>query len=321
VLAATPLGLPDAPGDLVAEAGNGFVRITWLQPLDKGGSAILQYEIYRGPSEDDLEMHHTIGRSTLTYQDDDVVVGTTYHYAVSVVTIAGEGPRSRVASGTPYGPAGPPRSLEAVASDGEVYLFWEAPGDDGASPIEGYVIMRGTSSSDLRELAQLADVTSYLDTSVSNDQTYYYVVAAINKAGPGERSESVSAMPFEPVTVPDSIPTLVADAKGTKVTLQWTAPQDDGGSPVTGYVILRGFSSDALEVGAGVYTWSDEGLKRGTTYHYSVLAKNDVGEGEPIAAREVKVPKAKEDGPGFEVLVVVAAVMLVAAIMRRREVE
>ena len=92
--------------------------------------------------------------------------------------------------------------------------------------------------------------------------------------------------------------------------------------PVNGYVILRGLTKDSLEqvaeVGLGVTTWSEDGLERGTTYYYSVAAKNDVGEGEPILAREVKVEKKAVESPGFEVLVVVTAMMLVIPMIRRR---
>jgi titin len=322
VISATPLALPDAPGDLVAIAGNGMVTISWLRPMNDGGAGVTTYNIYRGPSENTLELLLSVAKSRFIYDDTDVVVGTTYHYAVAAVTEAGEGPLSVIAIATPYGPPGVPGSLEVTPGNREVRLSWSAPENDGASPIEGYVIYRGSSVGNLQELAQVGDVTSYLDTSVSNDQTYYYAIAAINEAGPGDYTDPISATPRDPLTAPGKVTTLVANAKGAKVTLQWTAPQDDGGSPVTGYVILRGLSKDNLEqlaeVGPGVTTWSEDGLERGTTYYYSVAAKNDVDEGEPILAREVKVPKKAEEGPGFEVIAVLATLLIIVPIIRRR---
>jgi hypothetical protein len=215
-----------------------------------------------------------------------------------------------------------PVSLEATPGNSEVRLTWSAPEDDGASPTEGYVVMRGESTASLREIAQLSDVISYLDTGVTNGITYLYIIAAINEAGPGEYTEPVPATPIKLATAPGKVTTLIADPKGAKVTLQWTAPQDDGGSPVTGYFILRGLTKDALEqiaeVGPGATTWSEDGLERGTTYYYSVAAKNDVGEGEAILARGVKVPPETDESPGFEVLAVVTAMMLVIPMIRRR---
>ena len=115
--------------------------------------------------------------------------------------------------------------------------------------------------------------------------------------------------------------TLVADAKGARVTLQWNAPREDGGSPVTGYVVYRGDSPAGMEAVATlgtVTTWTDEDVKRGKTYYYTVAALNDAGEGEPFAAYEVKVPKEKADGPGFEVVLVAMALLLVIPVARRR---
>ena len=321
VMQAAPLALPDAPGDFVAIDGNGMVTISWTLTQNNGGAELTQYNIYRGTAKDDLELLVIKSKSVFIYDDRDVVVGTTYYYAVLAVTIAGEGSSSVIASATPYGPPGVPISLEVAPGNMEVHLTWSHPDDDGASPIEGYVILRGTSSDSLRELAQLGDVTSYLDTSVTNGQTYYYTVAAINEAGAGDHTDPVSATPFKPATAPDKVTILTVEAKDSIVVVQWTEPQEDGGSPITGYVVLRGEAPGDLEVIATlgpVFTWTDEDVERGTTYYYSVAAINDVGEGEPFFAREVKVPKKKDEGPGFEVFVVIAAMILVIPMMRRR---
>ena len=322
ILEAIPLALPDAPGDLIAETGDGSITISWLRPVHDGGTEVTHYIIYRGMDDGSLERINTVAKARFTYTDEDLVGGTTYHYAVAALTLAGEGSLSIVASATPFGPPGPPISIEAILGDSEVRLSWSAPENDGASDIEGYVIFRGTSTADLTELVQLGDVTSYLDTSVTNGQTYYYTVAAINEAGPGDHTDPVSATPFKPATVPDKVTILTVEAKDSIVVVQWTEPQEDGGSPITGYVVLRGEAPGGLEAIATlgpVFTWTDEDVERGTTYHYSVAAINDVGEGEPFFAREVKVPKEKKDeGPGFEVIAVLAALLVLVPIVRRR---
>ncbi len=321
VMEATPLALPDAPGDLVAEPGDGQVTITWTRPQRNGGAEITQYNIHRGTSEGSLAHLHTVAKFTFTYADSEVLAGTTYHYAVAAVTAAGEGPASIMASATPYGPPGAPLNLKVTAGDGEVTIRWEPPEDDRASPVIGYVIMRGVSAVAMSELAKPGEVKSYIDTTVVNGQTYYYAVAAINGAGQGDLTEPLSVF-LRSANVPGMVQTMAADVKGAKVTLQWIKPQDDGGSPVTGYVILRGLSKDSIEqvaeVGPGATTWSEDGLERGTTYFYSVAAKNDVGQGEPILAREVKVPKKADESPGFEAFAVLVALLVVLPIAWRK---
>jgi fibronectin type 3 domain-containing protein len=330
VVGVTPLALPDPPDFLIAEVGNGVVTLTWTRTSENGGSEVTNYTIHRGTTPDALEPLRSVGKATTTYQDFSVDVGTTYYYAVATKTAAGEGPLSVEASATPFGPPGVPQfgppgvpqSAVTEPGNGEVAIYWDAPENDGASPIIGYVIMRGTTAASLRELAQLADVTSYLDTTVINDMTYFYAIAAINEAGPGEYTNILEATPFKAATPPGKVMTLHIGAKGNSVVLQWNTPLDDGGSPLTGYLILRGTSPGSLEqvaeVGAGVHSHTDGDLKRGTTYYYSVVAKNAVGDGEPIAAREVKIPPKGEESPGLEVVAIIAAMLIIAPIAMKR---
>jgi len=39
------MSVPTAPHNLVAEAGAGYVNLTWSTPTSDGGSAIIEYEI------------------------------------------------------------------------------------------------------------------------------------------------------------------------------------------------------------------------------------------------------------------------------------
>jgi fibronectin type 3 domain-containing protein len=324
VVEATPLGLPDAPGDLFVEAGNGFATISWLIPMGTGGAPILEFNLYRGTAPSALELLRAITLSTLSVDDTDVVAGTIYYYAVSAVTEAGEGPRSPVASATPYGLPSVPFNLTVTAGDGAVSLTWSPPANDGAAVIEGYVVLRGTSPTDLRELETLTGVLTYRDRGVTNSVTYHYAVAAVNKAGRGPVSDVLSATPFKSATVPGKVRTLVAEAKGAEVTVVWTVPTDDGGTALTGYIVLRGESRDALEVVAtlgAVTAWTDTAVERGSTYYYTVAAVNTVGQGEAFAAYEVKVPKEKEDSPGLGFAGTAMAIIVLALLMEslRRE--
>ncbi|NOQ54674.1 MAG: hypothetical protein GQ558_08745, partial [Thermoplasmata archaeon] len=78
VLSATPIGIPSAPGDLVASSGLGQVQLTWLVPDDTGGGELLKYIIYRGDDPDDLEPLIEVGVGSTNYYDSDVTSGTTY---------------------------------------------------------------------------------------------------------------------------------------------------------------------------------------------------------------------------------------------------
>jgi len=81
------------------------------------------------------------------------------------------------------------------------------------------------------------------------------------------------------------------DIQATSLTVKWTAPTDDGGSPITAYrvVILK----DGTEIkninitDLSTTSWNVGGLQRDTQYTVKVLAGNAVFEG-PAVEKEVK---------------------------------
>jgi hypothetical protein len=150
-----------------------------------------------------------------------------------------------------------------------------------------------------------------------NGVTYHYAVRAINAAGDGVLSAVVPAMPEKLPTRPGKVLTLGGEVKDKKVTLVWSAPADDGGSPVTGYVVMRGLAPGAMSVLANVgpvLAYVDGNVSYGKTYYYSVAAVNLVGQGEAFAAYEMKVPKKKDDSPGAGAVAALLAVALVALV-------
>ena len=91
----------------------------------------------------------------------------------------------------------PPRNLKATAGDSYVYLSWDVPSDDGGTPVMVYKVYRGTTSRGEKTLlTTVGNVLTYTDKNVTNNQTYYYDVSAVNSVGEGMRkSNEVSATP------------------------------------------------------------------------------------------------------------------------------
>ena len=64
----------------------------------------------------------------------------------------------------------------------------------------------------------------------------------------------------------------------TQVTLSWTAPDDNGGSPITGYIVELKSGDNITEVGNVTdtsFTYTD--VVAGGTYFFKVKAENLVG--------------------------------------------
>ena len=176
----------------------------------------------------------TSGSST-GFLDRRLTAGTTYYYSITAVTDYAEGEMSDLVQGTPYGFPSAPRNLVATAGDGEVFLTWEPPEYDGGYPITGYIFspqMADGMSPPLVNI-NIGLVTSYTDDNVVNGQTYQYTITAKTDAGTGDTSDIAEATPFSSATVPGRVTLSEPDVTKRSVTLSWTAPLDDGGSPVT----------------------------------------------------------------------------------------
>ena len=172
-----------------------------------------------------------------------------------------------------------PIALAASAGDAQINLTWSAPASDGGSPITNYRVFRGTTPGGEVFLVQIGNLTAYLDLGLANGQAYYYVVTAVNWAGEGPASNEATATPAGAPGAPTGLTATPGDAQ---VTLTWTSPASDGGSPITNYRIHRGLSpgGEVFLVQIGNLTaYLDPGLTNGVTYYYTVSAVNAIGEG------------------------------------------
>ncbi len=187
-------------------------------------------------------------------------------------------------------PPSEPWELRATPGDARVSLAWSPPLDDGGSPVTNYRVYRGTTAGGEAFLAEIGPVLTYTDAGLSNGQTYFYRVSAKNAAGEGPQSTETSATP---VTVPGPPTAVQAVVAGRDVTLTWSPPADDGGSPVTSYRTYRGTAPGAeslLRAVGAVGTFLDAGLAVGTTYYYRISAVNAVGEGPRSLETSATVP-------------------------------
>ena len=180
-------------------------------------------------------------------------------------------------------PPGAPGSLTATPGDGEVFLEWTAPADDGGSPVTSYEYRHAAGDGVPEDTPwQSAGLgLGWTVTGLTNGQQYAFEVRAVNSAGPGAPART-AATPLGMPSVPES---LTATGGDGEVVLEWTEPADDGGSPVTGYE-YRYAAGQAVPEDV---TWRDagteltatvSGLENETRYTFEVRARNRVGPGE-----------------------------------------
>ncbi|NYT12285.1 MAG: choice-of-anchor D domain-containing protein [Methanomassiliicoccales archaeon] len=290
--------VPTAPQDLEAERGNTQVTLSWSVPASDGGATITNYKIYRGTASGEEILLTSIG-DLLTFVDEGLSNGQIYYYKVSAVNSVGEGPLSNEASAIPATVPTAPQNPQVSPGDGYVNLTWDAPSDDGGSPVTGYKVYRGTSPGGEVHLATIGDMLFYNNTAVTNDQIYYYLVSAVNSVGEGPNSSEVSATPSSSPTVPTAPQDLEAERGDGQITLTWTAPSNNGGATITGYLVYRGTSSGEKTLLASLdnlLTYTDHSVANGQIYYYQASAVNSVGEG-PLSNEASAIPATTPSAP------------------------
>ncbi|TQJ09198.1 fibronectin type III domain-containing protein [Lapillicoccus jejuensis] len=171
--------------------------------------------------------------------------------------------------------------VSAQAGDATVALTWDVPWTDGGYPTYSYVVYRSVGGGAWSVVGNPGQ-ESFVDTRVTNGTTYAYAVVTRNAAGDSPFSPTVTATPQAAATTAPGVPTAFQAAGGLHVAnLGWGAPTFDGGTPVTGYRILRGTSSGTetalVDVDATTRTYADTAVVDGTQYYYTVQALNAVG--------------------------------------------
>ena len=237
-----------------------------------------------------------------------------------------QGSESGLVKGAPYGPPSAAKDLRAESGQKRVSLTWTEVLEDGGRPVTKYVIYRGLDKESLDVLLEVdpsidGPSMTYTDQAVEEEVEYWYAVAARNLAGVGARSELIRATPLV-VPKPPTVPLEISVKQdGAKVILSWKSPADIGTSDITSYVIFKGEDPEDLiligQVSGDVLEYvDDEGLKKGGTYYYSVLAENQAGK-SPMS-QEVKLDfKDTSSGTPSFTLAMVMIAWLVSILLTR----
>src|SRR2546426_870701 len=221
--------IPSAPQNLQATSGTGNVTLSWQAPSNNGGSPITNYKIYRSSSSGTEGLLITIGNVT-SYTNTGLASVHTYFYKVSAVNSIGTSPQSNEASATTLTMPSAPQNLQATAGTGNVTLSWQAPSNNGGSPITNYKIYRSSSSGTEGLLITIGNVTSYTNTGLASGHTYFYKVTAVNGIGTSTYSNEASAAPSTTVTQAISLNPLTGPVS-TTVTV--TGTNFSSNSPIT----------------------------------------------------------------------------------------
>jgi subtilisin family serine protease len=167
-----------------------------------------------------------------------------------------------------------PTGLTSATGNARVSLAWNA--SSGATT---YNVKRSTASGGETTVASGVTTTAYVDNSVANGVTYFYVVSAANAAGESANSNEVFATPTAPVTVAPAAPGSVKATTGPgikKISLTWAAS-----SSAASYSVFRSTTSGGpyavVSSGLTSPSFTNSGLNSKQLYFFVVTATNAVG--------------------------------------------
>jgi titin len=168
--------------------------------------------------------------------------------------------------------------VTATAGNGSILVSWNAPADDGGSPITSYT---ATALPGGATCTGNFEGIECLITGLTAGTEYAVSVVAYNMAGGGPASSTGLSSVATPYTTPGAPSSVLVSADASSATVTWSAPADDGGSPITGYLVEY-HDGDGLWISGGnpANTSQDfAGLANGTTYYFRVTAENAAGYG------------------------------------------
>ena len=239
---ATRLG---APVGITARFAGTTAALAWSPPASGSPQGYL-VEVGSSEGRADIATYRVGAMTSFVVPD---VPPRTYYVRVRALDGLGPGPPSAsarvvVTSGGPCEPpAGAPVLLVPRVDGSAVTLTWTPPTAGGA--VERYLIGVGTApySTDVAVIDTGSTALSY-QTMAANG-TYYVRVAAQNRCGVGEASNS------EPLAVDATVPGAPSGLAATvgpfgRVALTWRVPPT--GAPPTSYLVEAGSAPGASDV-------------------------------------------------------------------------
>ena len=173
-----------------------------------------------------------------------------------------------------------PTNVTATPGDGKATITWQAPAYTGGGPVTSYAILVDPDGT------VLTDVTSPTTvTGLTNGAPYTFSVYAV--------SGEASARPGVSNTVtPQAAPGAPTGVTGTpgnrQVSVSFTPPASNGGSPITGYTVTS--NPGNISAGGTTSPITVTGLTNGQSYTFSVTATNAIGTSQPSAPSNPATP-------------------------------
>jgi hypothetical protein len=281
------------------------VRLVSLRVFGCGGSGLWSDTIaafdwvvtnHSGPAV----VNYSGGGSSYQLVDDAVTRMTAA--GVPVVVAAG----NNDVDACTFSPAETPSAITVAATDsGDVRAGFSdygpcvdlfAPGVNVLSSLmdsdtsSGY--MSGTSMATPHVTGAVARYLQSNPSATVSQVTAAVLSAATQGVVADAQSANSGLLYVAPPTIPAAPSSVRATAGNASASISWTAPSNDGGSPITGYRVVASPGGQQVTTSGTSRTATVSGLTNGTTYSFTVTAINAVGAGPASSASNAVTPVA-----------------------------
>ncbi|OUC40207.1 immunoglobulin I-set domain protein, partial [Trichinella nativa] len=301
------------------------VNLEWNYPSETTEDNIDGYDVLlKGETDDEWSVVAILDRSQTHCILEDLTNSYTYKFAIRIRKEDAQSElletesevyvQSRAVS-LPKRPKGPLKvNVKTMSS---IYVEWNPADAEDFMNISSYVVLiRESQRTTWLEVATVGPEETRCHVSDLNSGSEYHVrVIAVNSLGISEPLETEHPILMERIPTlltppsPCKPPLNVLSVHNTSVTLQWNPPEDDGGSPITGYVISRRHLAqkhweEVERLPEFVLEYTVSNLKQNARYLFRVNAVNSIGisEGtqttEPVNIRKWKGKHYKPGAPG-----------------------
>uniref|UniRef100_A0A1I8J9R7 non-specific serine/threonine protein kinase n=1 Tax=Macrostomum lignano TaxID=282301 RepID=A0A1I8J9R7_9PLAT len=186
-------------------------------------------------------------------------------------------------------------------------LMWDPPEDDGGSPITSYdVEVLDVATGEWKPFKSV-DVEECKITGLIQWSKYKFRVRAVNSEGHSDWletvKETVARDPWDPPDPPG--PCKLVDWDRTFADIEWTAPKNDNGSPVSKYIVesrskMNPSWASVTEVGGKDLKVRVQGLTELNEYEFRIVAANKAGNSEPSIPAGPMIAKPRLLQPRIE---------------------
>ena len=299
-----------APTNVFAYERNSALEVHWTPPANASDAAITGYRTFAYPTNGGATVTQVCAAPTTTCTVYGLTNGVGYNVAVQAFSSPRDGQISGQA-GT-YTPFGPPNAVlspnaSVTAAPGQAQVSWSVdngtPGTANGRAITGFTVTTRTvdGAGNRSDVKSEGCSSTCAITGLTNGQQYDFKIVASNAAGAGSPAYTPVVRPYDR---PDQAQNVTADVTPSpgQARITWTgyslnntgaAPRDNG-AWISSYLV-KTYLTGTGTPGRTDVTCSSQpcdvgGLSNGTSYQFTLIARNARGDSTESARSGAATP-------------------------------